>query len=91
VCKGPPAGTTEPDNAPGAEPSRTRHVHDSDLTHDEKTCTKRATRGMEKAMKGTVEKGKDALDKAKDKIERQPLTKFVRLFRVLADSADLTA
>jgi hypothetical protein len=47
----------------------TIHDHDTRLTHDEKHALKEQREHRKKAMKEEIEKEKDALDKAKDKID----------------------
>jgi len=70
VVQKPAAVTTEPvTTAPVATQQETTTTTTRALTHDEKHALKEQREHHKKAMKEEIEKEKDALDKAKDKID----------------------
>ena len=70
VVQKPAAVTTEPvTTAPVATQQDTTTTTTRALTHDEKHALKEQREHRKKAMKEEIEKEKDALDKAKDKID----------------------
>jgi hypothetical protein len=70
VVQKPAAVTTEPvTTAPVATQQETSTTTTRALTHDEKHALKEQREHHKKAMKEEIEKEKDALDKAKDKID----------------------
>ena len=70
VVQKPAAVTTEPvTTAPVATQQETTTSTTRALTHDEKHALKEQREHHKKAMKEEIEKEKDALDKAKDKID----------------------
>ena len=70
VVQKPAAVTTEPvRTAPVATQQETTTTTTRALTHDEKHALKEQREHHKKAMKEQIEKEKDALDKAKDKID----------------------
>ena len=69
VVQKPAAVTTEPVTTAPVATQQTTTTTTRALTHDEKHALKEQREHRKKAMKEEIEKEKDALDKAKDKID----------------------
>jgi hypothetical protein len=69
VVQKPAAVTTEPVTTAPVATQQTTTSTTRALTHDEKHALKEQREHRKKAMKEEIEKEKDALDKAKDKID----------------------